>query len=114
VVTDENAVEDWSQSPPVRKTLERWGLLEAGSPRSALQDKLAMDIAKVKVRRKDPIKAILDDVRISLKRVLLPVAGKPSAVDAVNYAARVAVASHESPVAGPSRVSVLHLAQGPA
>ena len=63
VVTGDDALDDWSQSPRIRETLERWGLLEPGSARSALHKKLALDVAKINIRRKDPVKAILDDIR---------------------------------------------------
>ena len=38
--------EDWEKLPPVRRTLERWGLLEAGSPRSAVLDELSVHVSK--------------------------------------------------------------------
>ena len=68
VVTGDDAVDDWSQSPQVRETLERWGLLEPGSARSALHKKLALDVAKINIRSKDPVKAILDDIRLKSGR----------------------------------------------
>jgi nucleotide-binding universal stress UspA family protein len=152
VVTGDDQVDDWNESPRVRETLERWGVLEKGSPRSALRKKLSLDVAKINIRRKDPVKAILGDVRehpvdlivlategrdgmprwlkrsvaesvvrqaktmtlfvpkgvrgfvsaddgaISLKRILIPVDREPSPADAVAYAVRAAVMSHESPV----------------
>ena len=38
VVSEDEAVDVWTDFPPVRSTLERWGLLPAGSPRSAVAD----------------------------------------------------------------------------
>ena len=51
--------DQWTSFPPVRETLERWGVLEKGSPRSAVFDELMMTVKKVNVRG-DPLKAILD------------------------------------------------------
>jgi nucleotide-binding universal stress UspA family protein len=49
----------WKEFPPVRRTLERWGLLEAGSPRSAVFDELGMRVEKVAMRGRDPVRSIL-------------------------------------------------------
>ncbi|MFL6589550.1 MAG: universal stress protein [Chthoniobacterales bacterium] len=49
---------DWSEFPSVRETLERWGILPAGSPREAVHD-LGIDIAKIIGRAADPVKGIL-------------------------------------------------------
>lgn len=59
VVAGDEAVDTWIDSPQVRTTLERWGLLEENSPRSAVFDKLAVRIAKINVRSDDPVQAIL-------------------------------------------------------
>jgi nucleotide-binding universal stress UspA family protein len=42
----------------VRETLERWGLLPAGSPRSAVPQ-LGIDVRKVIAQQSDPVKAVL-------------------------------------------------------
>lgn len=52
----------WERFPGVRDTLERWGLLEPGSERSAVFDELAIHVAKVQ-RAGDPVRATLDYVR---------------------------------------------------
>lgn len=44
--------------PAVRETLERWGLLEAGSPRSAVAQ-LGVRVEKVIADRDDPVKTVL-------------------------------------------------------
>jgi nucleotide-binding universal stress UspA family protein len=44
--------------PGVRETLERWRLLPAGSPRSAVRD-LGLDVEKIIAERDDPVKAVL-------------------------------------------------------
>ena len=62
VVSGRDAVDDWSASPPVRRTLERWGLLEPDSPRSAVHKRLALDVAKLNIRSSNPLKAILADL----------------------------------------------------
>lgn len=54
--------ENWSRFPPVRRTLERWGLLEPGSPRSAVFDELAVRVTKITARG-NPVQASLDYVR---------------------------------------------------
>ncbi|MDJ0786413.1 MAG: universal stress protein [Myxococcota bacterium] len=42
--------EQWKSFPPVRQTLERWGLLETGSARSDVMDELSVDVTKSQVR----------------------------------------------------------------
>jgi nucleotide-binding universal stress UspA family protein len=54
-------LDDWAQFPPVRKTLERWQVLEPGSPRSAVFEKLSVQVAKVAARG-DPVKASLEHI----------------------------------------------------
>ena len=54
-------LDDWSQFPPVRKTLEHWNVLAPGSPRSAVFEKLAVQVAKVAARG-DPVKASLEHI----------------------------------------------------
>lgn len=53
------AEDEWADSPRVRQTLERWGVLEPGSPRSAVFDRLAIKVAKIGVRASNPVKAIV-------------------------------------------------------
>ena len=53
---------EWTDFPGVRETLERWGLLPVGSPRSALPE-LGIDIRKVVARQSDPVKAVLRYLR---------------------------------------------------
>jgi nucleotide-binding universal stress UspA family protein len=50
---------NWKQFPAVRTTLERWGVLEPGSPRSAVFDQLAVRVKKVTLNSRSPITAIL-------------------------------------------------------
>jgi nucleotide-binding universal stress UspA family protein len=49
---------EWSDFPGVRETLERWGLLPKGSPRSAVPQ-LGIDVRKVVAQQSDPVKAVL-------------------------------------------------------
>jgi nucleotide-binding universal stress UspA family protein len=56
------ARETWSRFPAVRKTLERWGLLEEGSERSAVFDELDLRVKKVQLQG-DPIGQIHEYVR---------------------------------------------------
>jgi nucleotide-binding universal stress UspA family protein len=54
---------DWFQVPQVRKTLEQWQLLEPGSPRKAVAEKLGIKVRKVDLRSRSPraaIKAFLE------------------------------------------------------
>ena len=50
----------WTEFPSVRATLERWGLLQKGSSRSAVFDDLGTRVKKVAVREGKPLDAILD------------------------------------------------------
>lgn len=52
------AAPGWSDSPGVRETLERWGLLPPGSPRAAVS-KLGIDVRKAAAREHNPAKAVL-------------------------------------------------------
>ena len=50
----------WTAFPPVRRTLERWGLLEEGSPPSAIFDEFSMRVRKVRSPKRDPLQACLE------------------------------------------------------
>jgi nucleotide-binding universal stress UspA family protein len=50
----------WSSFPQVRKTLERWNVLEPGSARSAVSDELNVDVRKIALRSRHPIRATID------------------------------------------------------
>jgi nucleotide-binding universal stress UspA family protein len=54
-------VDDWAQFPPVRKTLERWGVFAPGSPRSAVSEKLSIRVTKVSARG-DPVRASIGHI----------------------------------------------------
>lgn len=47
----------WSSFPQVRNTLERWKLLEPGSARSAVYEELDVDVRKIALRNRDPVRA---------------------------------------------------------
>jgi nucleotide-binding universal stress UspA family protein len=51
---------DWRRFPRVRETLERWRLLEPGSERSEVFERLGVDVKKVGVGGAHPSEAILD------------------------------------------------------
>lgn len=51
--------DEWRKSPAVRATLERWGMLEPNSPRSAVFEKLAIRINKIGLASDTPLEAIL-------------------------------------------------------
>jgi nucleotide-binding universal stress UspA family protein len=50
---------DWADFPGVRETLERWGLLAPGSPRSAVGEQLGIAASKVFKHKDDPVDAVL-------------------------------------------------------
>lgn len=54
--------DEWQRFPSVRQTLEKWGCLEPGSPRSAVFRELAVTIKKVNLRRRRPASAVLEYV----------------------------------------------------
>jgi len=48
----------WTDFPGVRETLERWGLLPPGSPKSAVPE-LGIDVRKAIARDANPVKSVL-------------------------------------------------------
>lgn len=57
--TDHRGEGEWTRFPRVRETLERWGVLPPGSPKSAVLRDLNVAVEKVGVRNRDPLDAIL-------------------------------------------------------
>ena len=53
-----DASTDWSGFPAVRKTLERWKLLEPGSAQEAVFDKLGVNVRKVAIPSRFPAAAL--------------------------------------------------------
>lgn len=51
--------DSWLNFPPVRATLEKWGLLEKGSPRSAVFEELKIRVEKVQLGGLNPLGATL-------------------------------------------------------
>ena len=51
--------EDWSDFPGVRQTLERWGLLPAGSPREAVAAALGIEVSKIIAHDRNPVSSVL-------------------------------------------------------
>jgi nucleotide-binding universal stress UspA family protein len=49
---------DWADFPGVRETLERWGLLPPGSPKSAVSQ-LGIDVRKAVAHDHSPVKSVL-------------------------------------------------------
>ena len=62
VVPPDGAIDTWVDSPQVRQTLEQWGLLEPGSERTDVFDKLAIRVSKINVRSGDPLKTIVGEM----------------------------------------------------
>jgi len=60
VGTGTDPEDHWSRFPSVRRALERWGVLEEGSPRSAVVDQLRMAVTKVGMRGSNALRATLD------------------------------------------------------
>ncbi len=54
----EGASTEWENFPGVRETVERWGLLPKGSPKSAVPA-LGIDVQKVIEHHRDPAKSVL-------------------------------------------------------
>jgi len=52
------AEDEWTKFPAVRRTLESWGCLEPGSPRSAVLEELNIRVKKVNLRGLRPAAAI--------------------------------------------------------
>ncbi|UCH84299.1 MAG: universal stress protein [Candidatus Latescibacterota bacterium] len=49
----------WTGFPSVRGTLERWGLLENGTPREAVSHDLSVRVKKVSLNKRRPLPAVL-------------------------------------------------------
>lgn len=56
------AEDEWTRFPAVRRTLESWGCLEPGSPRSAVLEQLNVRVKKVNLRGRRPAAAIANYV----------------------------------------------------
>ena len=52
------AEDEWKKFPAVRRTLESWGVLAPGSPRSAVLEQLDVRVKKVNLRGRSPAAAI--------------------------------------------------------
>lgn len=67
----------WTEFPPVRRTLERWGLLEPGSARKAVFEQLGMRVEKVAARGRDPVRSIVDHLeRDPVELIVLATEGR--------------------------------------
>ena len=51
---------DWAGFPQVRETMQRWGLLEPDSPRSAVYDEFQVRVHKFALPGKDPVAATVE------------------------------------------------------
>ncbi len=104
--------EDWERFPAVRKTLERWGLLLPGSPRSAVFERLGVAVTKLEwggspagaclraIREIDPdLVVVATEGRKGVARWL-----RPSVAEAVAY--RTAAATLFVPARGRGLVSL--------
>ena len=99
---------DWKRFPAVRGTLERWGLLAPGSPRSALMQELQLRVEKVAIESDRPLPAILEYLEQSPADLLvLATAGR-------NGLPRWLHRSVAEPVARHSRTLTLFVPEGAA
>lgn len=57
-VQGRHAGAEWQKFPEVRRTLERWGLLEPGSARADVYEHLKVEVAKIEVESSHPAMAI--------------------------------------------------------
>lgn len=89
---DEPSDADWRKFPAVRSTLERWGVLEPGSPRSAVFDGLSVRAQKINAQSRSVVSAMLDYVTAHQPDLLvlgtegregLPALLRPSAAEQV-------------------------------
>jgi nucleotide-binding universal stress UspA family protein len=51
---------DWKEFPGVRRTLERWGLLEPGSSRGAVFEQFGVKVTKFMISGGSPARAVVD------------------------------------------------------
>jgi nucleotide-binding universal stress UspA family protein len=51
---------NWREFPAVRRTLERWGLLEHGSPREAVFEQFGVKTTKLMLQGGSPARAVVD------------------------------------------------------
>lgn len=54
------AEDEWLKFPPVRATLQRWGILQRDRPRSAVFEELGIGVKKVNLPGHDPLSSILE------------------------------------------------------
>jgi nucleotide-binding universal stress UspA family protein len=57
-VHDRKSTNAWQQFPPVRRTLERWGLLELGSEKADVYARLNVEVAKIELESAHPALAV--------------------------------------------------------
>jgi len=57
-VARRDATGDWQSFPHVRGTLAQWGLLEAGASTAAIFERLGVEIVKVEIESRDPIRGL--------------------------------------------------------
>jgi nucleotide-binding universal stress UspA family protein len=57
-VHDRKSASEWEKFPPVRQTLERWGLLERGSAKADVYERLKVEVAKIALESAHPALAV--------------------------------------------------------
>jgi nucleotide-binding universal stress UspA family protein len=58
-VSDRDSAPSWDKFPPVRGTLERWGLLEPGSAREEVYARLKVEVEKIELASAHPAWAVV-------------------------------------------------------
>jgi len=98
--------ETWTAFPSVRGTLERWGLLEKDSPRSAVYEELKVKVQKVALGTDAPLKAILEYVSLhTIDLIVMATQGR----DGIS---RLLEGSISEPLARRSETMTLFVPQG--
>jgi nucleotide-binding universal stress UspA family protein len=97
----------WTDFPAIRSTLERWGMLKAGSSKSAVGNELNVQIQKVAIDTDEPVESILDYLeRHPTDLIVLATEGRDGLPRWIkpSIAEKVAEASHTMTLFVPSSV----------
>jgi nucleotide-binding universal stress UspA family protein len=87
----------WESFPSVRGTLERWGMLEPGSHRSAVFDQLSVRVKKVVSKERDPLAACLGYMeRHPADLIVLATRGRKGPVNWLKKSVSQSVARHST------------------
>lgn len=62
VVSRDEPIPDWMDSPSVHGTLERWGMLRRGRSQEEVFGELKLWVRKIDLHGEDPLRAVLDEL----------------------------------------------------